>query len=191
MKAVLLCDRESLSYDGLNLSSKIESIVEKSNIEVELITLNGDEIKPCFGCFKCWVKTPGLCIMTSDCANTVARKEIQSDFMIILSKIEYGAHSHDIKSFLDRSIPNLAPFFEIVKGEMRHKMRYERFPIIITIGYGDFTDQECQTFINLAERNALNMQPPKHFVFTMQNINEIDKIAQSLGDALQGRYQNE
>jgi len=184
MKALILCDRESLSYEGLNLPSKIETTVEKSNTKVELITLNGDEIKPCLGCFKCWVKTPGLCVMTEDCANTVARGEIQSDILIIISKIKYGGYSYDIKSFLDRSIPNISPFFETINGEMHHKMRYKRFPIIITIGYGNSTSKENQTFINLTKRNALNMQAQNHFVFTMKNLDEVDKMTYSLEKVL-------
>ncbi|HCJ57263.1 hypothetical protein [Lutispora sp.] len=30
---------------------------------------NSDEIKPCIGC---WVKTPGLCVITNDCANHIS-----------------------------------------------------------------------------------------------------------------------
>ncbi|MDR2967729.1 MAG: flavodoxin family protein [Methanobacteriaceae archaeon] len=185
MKTLILCDRESLSYEKLNLASKVEKILEKSKSEVETITLNGDEINPCKGCFKCWVKTPGLCIMRNDCGNTVARKEIQSDVVVFISKITYGGYSYDIKSFLDRSIPNISPFFEIVNGEMRHKMRYKRFPIMITIGYGPCTNQEYQTFINLAKHNALNMRPPKHFVFIMEKINELKETMESLKNVLE------
>ena len=184
MKTLILCDRESLSYEGLNLPSKVETTLQKPNIEAQIIKLNGDEIKPCIGCFSCWMKTPGLCTITNDFANAVAGKEIQSDVVVFLSKINYGGYSYDIKSFLDRSIPNISPFFEIVKDEMRHKMRYDRFPIMITIGYGICTPQERQTFISLVERNALNMRPKKHFVFIIQSIDELDETLESLKNAI-------
>jgi len=180
MKTLILCDRESSSYCGRDLQSQVQITVEKSNNEAQLIELNGDEIKPCIGCFGCWVKTPGLCVMTDDIANKVASEEIQSDVVVLLSKISYGGYSYDIKSFLDRSIPNISPFFEIVNDEMRHKMRYDRFPIIISIGYGDCSSNERETFIKLAERNALNMRPPKHFVFIIKPGDELDKIMTSL-----------
>jgi multimeric flavodoxin WrbA len=104
MKALILCDRESLSFQDYNLSFQVQTTVEKSDNETHIITLNGDEIKPCVGCFGCWFKTPGQCVMTTDCANLVAKREIQSDVLVILSKITYGGFSYDIKSFLDRSI---------------------------------------------------------------------------------------
>lgn len=184
MKTLLLCDRESVEHNGLDLRSQLKAAVLKAGHDVHSIVLNGDEIRPCLGCFQCWTKTPGLCIMTDDCANTISRQEIQSDVLILLSKICYGGHSYDIKSFLDRSIPNISPFFEIVHGEMHHEMRYERFPSMITIGYGTYTPQERRTFISVAERNALNMRPPKHFVFTMQNADEIRETTKSLSDIL-------
>ena len=183
MKTLILCDRESLSYDGLNLPSKTQKTLEELDNNVQVIELNGDEIKPCIGCFSCWVKIPGLCAITSDCANTVASEEIQSDIILLLSKISYGGHSYDIKSFLDRSIPNISPFFEVVHGEFRHKMRYDSFPLMITIGYGICTAQERQTFITLAERNALNMQT-KHYVFIIEKVEDIDEVMESLKNIL-------
>jgi len=184
MKTLILCDRESLSYNGLNLASQIQTTVEKSGNNTKIITLNGDEIKPCVGCFGCWVKTPGQCVMTKDSVNEIAREEIQSDVVIILSKISYGGYSYDIKSFLDRSIQNISPFFEIVDGEMRHKMRYDHFPVMITIGYGDSSSDERQTFTTLAKRNALNMRPPKHFVIRVKSMEKLDETLESLKNAL-------
>ena len=184
MKTLILCDRESEQYNGFDLRFHVQESVLKAKGDAHIVVLNGDEIRPCLGCFQCWVKTPGLCIMTDDSANAIACQEIQSDVLILLSKVCYGGYSYDVKSFLDRSIPNILPFFETVNGEMHHEMRYERFPYMITIGYGTHTEQERQTFISLAERNALNMRPPKHFVFTMQSADEINKTMRLLSDVL-------
>ena len=184
MKTLILCDRESRSYDGLDLPYLVQKAVREAGSEANIIVLNGDEIKPCVGCFQCWVKTPGLCVITNDCANTVAGEEIRSDALIILSKVCYGGYSYDIKSFLDRSTTNLSPYLEVVKGEMRHKKRYERFPLMIFFGYGFCTAQERETFISLADRNALNMRPPRHFVFTAQDQQEAIEVIESLKDAL-------
>ena len=129
-------------------------------------------------------KNTGTLYTDKRLANTVAAQEIQSDAVIFLSKISYGAYSYDIKSFLDRSIPNISSFFEMVHGEIRHKMRYKRFPNMITIGYGESTAEERKTFISLAERNALNMRPQKHFVYTVENTEEANEVMQSLKNAL-------
>jgi len=184
MKTLILCDKESTQYDNLNLCEQTRTAVQAAGSEAQVVELDGDEIKPCRGCFQCWLKTPGLCVMTDDCANTVSMQEIQSDAMIVLTKITYGGYSYDLKSFLDRSIPNLSPFFEIIDGEMHHKMRYDRFPYMITIGYGACTPKERQTFFALAERNALNLRPPKHFAFVVQNTDELEKTMKSLESVL-------
>ena len=184
MKTLILCDRESLEHHGVDLCARVRMAVREAGSDEDVVVLNGDEIKPCLGCFHCWVRTPGLCITTNDGANTVAGQEIRSDVVIFLSRIVYGGYSYDVKSFLDRSIPNLSPFFEIIDGEMRHKMRYERFPYVIFIGYGPCRPEERETFIRLAERNALNMRPPKHFVFTMQNTEEAEATIHALTNVL-------
>ena len=184
MKVLLLCDRESAEYDGLDLRTGVDNALREAGNETTTVMLNGEEIGPCLGCYRCWVKTPGLCAITTDSANAIAGLEVRADTVIFLSRICYGGYSHDIKSFLDRSIPNISPFFSVVKGETRHPMRYDRFPVMISIGYGDYTPQERQTFVAVAERNALNMRPPRHYVYTVRNAAEMDQVALSLKSIL-------
>lgn len=176
MKALLLCDRESSDACGLDLAARVENIMRTIGYEVNTVVLDSDSIKSCVGCFGCWVKTPGLCVITNDSANDISNMEINADALVLLSRITYGGYSADIKAFLDRSIPNILPYFEIYKGEMHHKMRYSRFPAWITIGYGETTGREKETFCALAERNALNLRPPMHSAFTVQNSDEADDV---------------
>ena len=184
MKTLILCDRESARYNDMDLRLQVQTAAREAGSETNTVVLDGYEIRPCLGCFQCWVKTPGLCMMTDDCVNTVSGQLIRSEAVIMLSQICYGGYSYDIKSFLDRLIPNISPFFEIVQGKMRHKKRYEHFPCLITIGYGDCTPRERETFVSLAEKNALNMRPPKHFVFTAQSADEMSEAIKSLKNAL-------
>jgi Multimeric flavodoxin WrbA len=174
MNALILYDGNSLNFQGINLNKQIHDALEESGMNVNTILLNSDDIKPCQGCFKCWVKTPGLCIITNDVANEIAKEEIRTDILILLSEITYGGFSYDTKAFLDRSIPNILPLFEIYNDEMHHEMRYERFPYWIAIGYGDSTEDEKLIFRELAIRNSLNMRPPKHLALTVQNPSEIN-----------------
>ncbi len=185
MKALLLCDRESVNFEGVNLSERLQATLQNIGCEVQTVVVSDDEIRPCLGCFGCWLKTPGLCVITNDCANDISGCEIRSDFVVLVSRITYGGYSSDLKAFLDRSIPNILPLFEIYEGEMHHKMRYERFPGWIAVGYGEATQRERQTFMELAKRNALNMRPPMYFVFTAQAKNEIDGLLSSMKSALE------
>lgn len=162
MKVLILCDRESADGAELGLRAQVESAAARAGREVRTVVLNGDEIKPCVGCFGCWVKTPGLCVVTGDCVNGLSREMMRSDALMLLSRIRYGGYSRDVKAFLDRAIPNILPFFEIYRGKMHHAMRYKKFPRLITIGYGESTDGERETFRELTRRNALNLRPPRY-----------------------------
>ena len=185
MKMLILCDRESTSHNSWDLCSQVQSTVQETGIDVDTVVLNGDDIKHCMGCYMCWVRTPGYCIITNDCANGVGKQEIQADIVLFLTKITYGGYSYDLKSFIDRSIPNISPYFEIIEDNMRHGMRYEWFPNIISLGYGANTPEERQTFIDLVKRNSLIMMPQKHFVFTMESTDEVGETMLSLKNILQ------
>lgn len=180
MKTLILCDRDSTGDVSSGLCGQVEKTIRQEGCEVQTVILSCDEVKPCLGCFGCWVRTPGLCVNTNDCANDISRRLMQADAVVILSKLTYGGFSPDIKAFLDRSIPNILPFFEVYHGQMHHKMRYERFPYWIAIGYGDSTEDERETFRELVERNALNLRPPKHFCLTIQNVDECPDALRAL-----------
>jgi multimeric flavodoxin WrbA len=184
MKTLILADRRSTDYNGADLSRLVKSATENAGCETDIIIVNGDEIDPCLGCFMCWVKTPGTCIDTGDPANAIAAALMRSETIVLLSEITYGGFSFDTKSFLDRSIQNLLPFFEVVAGEMRHPLRYERFPDMLVIGFGQRAPGEEQTFARIVERNVLNMRPARHFVHILDDSDNVDKTLLSLRDFL-------
>jgi multimeric flavodoxin WrbA len=81
-------------------------------------------VAKCIGCFGCWVRTPGECVI-ADRAQGFAAKLGAADEFIVLSRLFCGGPSPDIKVFLDRTIPYLLPYFNVVDGRMRHARRYE------------------------------------------------------------------
>ena len=124
-------------------------------------------------------------MITDDNANHIAEKLINSGAVVLLTKITFGGFSADIKSFLDRSIQNIASDFEVYKGEMRHEKRYGRFPIWIAAGYGDVSDAERQTFAHLAQRNALKMRPKSLLALTIQGSEALEKASRSILESLE------
>ena len=166
MKILILYDRRSTSDHEVNWLSLLLSKIP-SNHRVQTTLLDYREIKPCRGCFGCWTKTPGLCVI-SDKANLLSREYIGADVVILLSKITYGGYSADIKAFLDRSIVNISPFFKMIHGEMHHKKRYEHYPDLIAFGYGASTEAEGETFVKLLERNALNIHANHSLAVTIE-----------------------
>ena len=185
MNILLLHDQKSIEYDAIHDS--VLNTLKQEGHNVESIMLNFNEIKACFGCFACWIKTPGQCAITGDMANSFAAKQVQADVIVLVSEIKYGGFSSDIKAFLDRAIQNILPHFVIYKGEMHHPMRYGKFPIWIAIGYGDISDDEKETFMRLADRNALNKRPLRHLALTIQDCSELANKKQAILDVLEVR----
>ena len=168
MKVLLLGDRRSTADDIL-VAKGVQDMLEVAGHQVEVVIPSCDELEPCTGCFGCWLRTPGQCVITKDDANGIASKLINSDAVVLVSEIVFGGFSADIKAFLDRNVQNILPIFEIYKGEMHHPGRYERFPTWIAVGYGDVSDEEKQTFCLLADRNALNIRPSGHLAVTVKD----------------------
>jgi len=156
MKALILNGEE---LDGLSLNQILESIKEElktNKFEVEEILLKEKKIADCLGCFKCWVKTPGICII-NDYGREAAAKLIHSDLLIYLSPVVFGSYSYQLKKALDRMIPLISPFFTKVEGEIHHKKRYPNYPSLLGIGVIEEANQsQSKIFKELVKRNGIN-----------------------------------
>ena len=120
------------------------------------------KIGSCYGCFKCWVQTPGICII-DDVERDIAKEAIQSDLLIFLTPVTFGGYSSELKKAVDRLIPLVMPFFIKIDGEVHHKSRYERYPSLMGIGVLPNEDKESeQLFKTLVNRNAINFHSPTH-----------------------------
>ncbi|MCK4348083.1 MAG: flavodoxin family protein [Thermoplasmatales archaeon] len=120
------------------------------------------KIGSCYGCFKCWVQTPGICII-DDVERDIAKEAIQSDLLIFLTPVTFGGYSSELKKAVDRLIPLIMPFFIKIDGEVHHKSRYERYPSLMGIGVLPNEDKESeQLFKTLVNRNAINFHSPTH-----------------------------
>jgi len=156
MKALILNGEE---LDGISLDKFSKSIREElktKDYEVEEVLLKEKKIADCLGCFKCWVKTPGICII-DDYGRKAAAKIINSDLLIYLTPVVFGSYSYQLKKALDRMIPLISPFFTKVKGEIHHKKRYSKYPSLLGIGIMEEKDQnQSKIFEELVKRNGIN-----------------------------------
>jgi multimeric flavodoxin WrbA len=119
------------------------------------------KIADCVGCFGCWVKTPGLCVI-DDPAREIAAKLAQTDLLIYVSPIVFGGYSYELKKALDRQIPTLLPFMKKYKGENHHPLRYDKIHNVAAIGVLPAPNPESEAiFKTLVYRNSLNWQAPK------------------------------
>lgn len=142
-QAVLTALREALSQAGY---------------EAEIITLRERTIAPCLGCFSCWVKTPGECVIDDE-GRDVARSIARCNLLVYFTPVTFGGVSSELKRALDRMIPNISPFFARVEGETHHQRRYRHSLALIGLGLLPQADREAETlFKTLIERNALNLR---------------------------------
>lgn len=118
--------------------------------------LDGLTIKPCRGCFACWLKHPGMCAIKDD-EESILKAMATSDVQVWITPITFGGYSPALKKALDRSIPNILPFFVKAHGEVHHPQRYEKRRSFMAFGTLASPDAEAERiFHNLAQRNALN-----------------------------------
>jgi multimeric flavodoxin WrbA len=124
---------------------------------VAAFELDGLVIKPCQGCFACWLKHPGTCALKDD-QEQVLRAMAASDVQVWITPITFGGYSSALKKALDRFIPNILPFFELRQGEVHHPVRYPRRRGLIVLGTRPAADPEAErTFQDLVQRNAINL----------------------------------
>jgi multimeric flavodoxin WrbA len=114
-------------------------------------------IRPCIGCFGCWTKTPGQCVLHDGYEN-LGELLSQCEQLTVLSQCLYGGFSPFVKNVLDRSISYVQPGFVLKNKETHHRRRYDNLISLRTLFYGqDLTHQERATAVDLVYANALNL----------------------------------
>ena len=142
-----------LILSDINLSLP-EFISQESDIKY--IDLSKLKITNCIGCFGCWTKTPGKCVIRDD-AVKVYPYIAKSDSVIYVSHIKYGTYDTVMKTMLERAIPVQQAFIRLLDGETHHVQRDVALKKAVIIAYGDISDDEKELFSSLVERNAKNM----------------------------------
>lgn len=127
---------------------------------VETLRLAEMTIRPCTGCFTCWMRTPGEC-PHQDGGQAVTRAIVRADVVIVLTPLTFGGYGSLAKTALDRIIPTVSPLFMTCHGEMHHRLRYPKPHRFFAVGWQTREDAEsADVLARLVERNALNMHAP-------------------------------
>jgi hypothetical protein len=185
MKALILncsiqCDTDLESVDHL-----IQKHLKDAGWEPETLLLRNFDIAPCMGCFGCWVKTPGMCVI-EDHARAITERMIQCDLQVFLTPVTFGGYSSELKKILDRSIGLISPFFMRIDGEIHHKPRYTKYPDLLAIGILPENDADSEAiFRKLAMRNAINFHSPRFAAGILHENNSPDVQARTIEELIQ------
>ena len=142
MKAYIISDGEYETTIYKMLSRQVATFFEERGFEIERKIIQKGELHFCLGCYSCWTKKPGECVI-DDSMEQINRTFNGSDVVVYLSPIIFGQYSPNIKNAIDRWLPNVLPLF-VKKPDATtgHPARYLSNPKMIIVGYGDAVSKE-------------------------------------------------
>lgn len=138
------------------MSDKPLNINTQNGNDTKYFDLSSLKIANCMGCFRCWTKTPGKCVIRDD-ATAVYPCIAKSNKVIYVSRLKYGGYDSVMKTMLERAIPIQQAFIRIHNDETHHVQRAVTPKQATIIAYGDIDEEERDIFRNLIARNASNM----------------------------------
>ncbi len=93
--------------------------------DVEIVHLNKYHIKPCTGCFACWMNVPGKCAYhDKDDFNRLAEKMFEADLTVYAFPIYADGMPGILKNYFDRSVSRAYPYMIEGMKRVRHPRRY-------------------------------------------------------------------
>lgn len=163
---IVIHDLSNEEWQKISNKNKSEKVISKSD---------GD-IKKCIGCFGCWLKTPGQCVIKDE-LQKMGEWLSKTEKLTVISKCSFGGYSAFVKNVFDRFSAYILPYFEIRHGEMHHKSRYTNKIEFNVVFYGDdITEDEKKTARELVMANSLNFNM-KAGAVTFMTKDELCKVS--------------
>ena len=132
---------EGQSKTGIMLNRLVLGMRD-AGAEVEVVDLRKKTIRNCSGCFTCWTKTPGLCIHKDDMSSELFPKFIESDLVVYATPLYHFTVNATMKTFIERTLPILQPFFEESGEATKHPLRHE-FPKSVVLSVAGFPEMSA------------------------------------------------
>ena len=92
--------------------------------DAEVIDISKINVKGCTGCFSCWTKTPGKCIINDDVAKYLP-KIVEADVIIWSFPLYSCGFPGELKCFMDRQLPLGLPDMDTSSETGSHPTRYD------------------------------------------------------------------
>lgn len=111
------------------------------DVKTKTLHISKMNLQPCKGCFCCWNKTPGKCIIADDMKNVI-EDELWADIIIWSFPLYYYSVPSILKALIDRQLPMVLPFMakdDGVTNSGSHPSRFDmskkRHVLISTCGF--------------------------------------------------------
>lgn len=127
--------------DGSNTMALTRAFLEgMGEAEIRRLDTAKMNIGSCKGCFCCWNKTPGRCVLRDDMASVI-EGQLWADVILWSFPLYYFSVPGPLKNLIDRQLPMSLPFMaaEEGTGSGSHPARYDlsgkRHVLISTCGF--------------------------------------------------------
>lgn len=107
------------------------------------VHLYRSDIRPCLGCFSCWSRTPGQCVLQDD-MQSLYQQIREADIVIESFPLYFFGMPSQMKAMTDRCLPFMLPYMgnKAEKNASFHELRdasmhEKRLVVISTCGYVD------------------------------------------------------
>lgn len=158
----------------------------RADYEGDRIVSDLGTIRPCIGCFGCWNKTPGRCVIRDGYEN-MGELIHHADEVIVISRYTYGGFSGFVKNVFDRCLGYVLPQFEVIDGETHHQKRYaEDKPYTFIFRGHALTEEERESACRYVKAVCANIRGHVKEV-TFRECEERPRSGDAQTDAVSGR----
>jgi len=157
---------------------KLVLALKESQNGLDYFKLRDLEIKQCIGC---WVKTPGECVVP-DSTKDIRRSAVNSDLLIFASPLVLGFTTAILKKAIDKMIPIIHPYLSIREGEIHHRKRYRKYPLlgVIVEEEKDTNDTDIEIAKEIYRRLSINMA--SKVAFFCSTSRSVEEVAHEIGN---------
>ncbi|MHC4591061.1 MAG: flavodoxin family protein, partial [Planctomycetota bacterium] len=163
--------------------------MREEGADVEELYLADLDVRPCMGCFSCWVRTPGRCVQQDDMAG-LHEKMLASDAFVLGFGLYISSAPAGVQAALERMLPLAEPWLVERGGATAHPSRHPgrswRWAVVCNCGF-----PEQEQFGPLAARfGQMGVQPifmaAGEFLPYMESAPEMAEPLEALLSALRG-----
>ncbi len=111
---------------------------EKQELEIQTYDIYAMDLRDCRGCFACWNKTPGQCVIHDDMTK-ILKGILEADWIVYSFPLYYYSLPSRLKLVFDRQLPFRLPFMDAQNEYGGYPDRYDlskkRWIFISTCGF--------------------------------------------------------